>query len=49
MLNHETIWAAIDSLAERNGLTSSALARNACLDPTAFNPPKRRSPDGCAR
>jgi len=49
MLNHETIWAAIDSLAERNGLTPSALARKAGLDPTAFNPSKRRSADGRAR
>ncbi len=49
MLNHETIWAAIDSLAERNGLTPSALARKAGLDPTAFNPSKRRSAGGRAR
>jgi len=49
MLNHETIWAAIDALAERNGLTPSALARRAGLDPTAFNPSKRRSADGRAR
>ena len=49
MLNHETIWAAIDALAERNGLTPSALARKAGLDPTAFNPSKRRSADGRAR
>ena len=49
MLNHETIWAAIDALAERNGLTPSALARKAGLDPTAFNPSKRSSADGRAR
>ncbi|MDH3195950.1 MAG: helix-turn-helix transcriptional regulator [Hyphomicrobiales bacterium] len=49
MLKHETIWAAIDALAERNGLTPSALARKAGLDPTAFNPSKRRSADGRAR
>ncbi len=49
MLNHETIWAAIDALAERNGLTPSALARKAGLDPTAFNPSKRHSADGRAR
>jgi phage repressor protein C with HTH and peptisase S24 domain len=49
MLKHETIWAAIDALAERNGLTPSALARKAGLDPTAFNPSKRSSADGRAR
>ena len=49
MLNHETIWAAIDALAERNGLSPSALARKAGLDPTAFNPSKRSSADGRAR
>ncbi|HSG94794.1 MAG TPA: helix-turn-helix transcriptional regulator [Afifellaceae bacterium] len=49
MLNHETIWAAIDALAERNGLTPSALARKAGLDPTAFNPSKRSSADGRER
>ena len=49
MLNHETIWAAIDALAERHGLTPSALARKAGLDPTAFNPSKRSSADGRAR
>ena len=49
MLKHETIWAAIDALAERNGLSPSALARKAGLDPTAFNPSKRSSADGRAR
>ena len=49
MLKHETIWAAIDALAERNGLSPSALARKAGLDPTAFNPSKRNSADGRAR
>ncbi len=49
MLKHESIWAAIDALAERNGLTPSALARKAGLDPTAFNPSKRKSADGRAR
>ena len=49
MLKHETVWAAIDALAERNGLSPSALARKAGLDPTAFNPSKRSSADGRAR
>jgi Predicted transcriptional regulator len=46
MLSHERIWAAIDALAERNGLTPSGLARRAGLDPTAFNKSKRRGHDG---
>ena len=41
MLSHEGVWAAIDALAERNGLTASALARAAGLDPTSFNKSKR--------
>jgi len=49
VLNHASIWAAIDALAERNGLTPSALARKAGLDPTAFNPSKRKAADGRAR
>ena len=49
MLNHKSIWAAIDALAERNGLSPSALARKAGLDPTAFNPSKRSSADGRPR
>lgn len=46
MLSHDRIWAAIDQLAERNGLTPSGLARRAGLDPTAFNKSKRRGNDG---
>ena len=46
MLSHERIWAAIDALAERNGLTPSGLARRAGLDPTSFNKSKRRGNDG---
>ncbi|MCB1428220.1 MAG: helix-turn-helix transcriptional regulator, partial [Nitratireductor sp.] len=36
MLSHEGVWAAIDALAERHGMTASALARAAGLDPTSF-------------
>ncbi len=43
------IWKAIDLLAERNGLSASALARGAGLDATAFNKSKRKGPDGAAR
>lgn len=46
MFSHERIWAAIDALAERHGLTASGLARRAGLDPTAFNKSKRSGADG---
>lgn len=43
-LSHGQIWKAIDGLARREGLTASALARLAGLDPTTFNPSKRFGP-----
>lgn len=46
MFSHDRIWAAIDGLAERHGLTASGLARRAGLDPTAFNKSKRQGADG---
>ncbi len=49
MLSHENVWAAIDALARINGMSVSALARGAGLDPTAFNKSKRRSADGRPR
>lgn len=49
MITHRTIWSAIDSLAQRRGLSVSGLARMAGLDPTAFNPSKRVSKDGRER
>lgn len=49
MLSHETIWSAIDTLAERNRMTPSGLARKAGLDPTSFNKSKRVGPDGRMR
>lgn len=49
MLSHRRIWAVIDGLAARHGLTASALARRAGLDATAFNPSKRVGPDGRLR
>ncbi len=49
MLSHETIWSAIDKLAERHQLTPSGLARRAGLDPTSFNKSKRIGPDGRMR
>lgn len=49
MLKHSDIWAAIDALARDNGLTASALARKAGLDPTTFNKSKRITREGKAR
>lgn len=49
MLSHEKIWGAIDTLADRNQLTPSGLARKAGLDPTSFNKSKRVGPDGRER
>lgn len=49
MLSHESIWSALDALAERHGLTASGLARRAGLDPTAFNKSKRTGADGRQR
>ena len=46
MLSHDSIWSAIDKLAERNQLTPSGLARRAGLDPTSFNKSKRVAADG---
>src|ERR671910_3643756 len=46
MLSHERVWAAIDALAARHGMTASGLARKAGLDPTSFNRSKRTSPEG---
>lgn len=49
MLTHDQIWSAIDALAVRQGLTASALARKAGLDPTTFNKSKRVTADGRLR
>lgn len=49
MFTHDQIWAAIDRLAEAKGLSASGLARQAGLDPTAFNRSKRVSPNGKPR
>ncbi len=43
-LTHAQLWTAIDRLARNEGLSASALARRAGLDPTAFNPSKRFGP-----
>lgn len=48
-LTHQAIWAAIDALAERHGLSPSGLARSAGLDPTSFNRSKRETASGRPR
>lgn len=48
-IKHEQVWNALDALAEKNGLSASALARRAGLDPTSFNKSKRASPEGRPR
>ncbi len=45
-MKHDDIWRALDALAAENGLSPSGLARRAGLDPTAFNPSKRRMGNG---
>ena len=49
MLTHDQIWAAIDALAQRHGLSPSGLAKLAGLDPTTFNKSKRESANGKLR
>ena len=49
MLTHAQVWSAIDALAARHNISVSRLARQAGLDPTTFNPSKRRSGDGRLR
>ncbi|MCS0495460.1 helix-turn-helix transcriptional regulator [Ancylobacter mangrovi] len=49
MLTHAQIWRAIDRLAERHGLSVSALAKRAGLDATTFNRSKREQTDGRPR
>ena len=49
MLTHDQIWTALDRLAERAGITTSALARRAGLDPTTFNKSKRVTGEGRER
>lgn len=49
MLTHSQIWTAIDTLAQRHGLTPSALAKRAGLDATTFNRSKRQGADGHPR
>lgn len=48
-LTHKQVWDAIDTMAARNGLSASGLAKAAGLDPTTFNKSKRVAPDGRPR
>ena len=48
-LTHGQVWAALDRLAERAGMSPSGLARRAGLDPTTFNKSKRITADGRER
>lgn len=49
MFTHADIWRALDTLAHNNGLSVSALARQAGLDPTSFNRSKRITTNGRPR
>jgi phage repressor protein C with HTH and peptisase S24 domain len=49
MLTHNQIWTALDRLAAQAGLSPSALAKRAGLDPTTFNKSKRVTNDGRER
>src|SRR6185312_5707650 len=49
MLTHPQIWRALDTLADRNGLSPSGLAKLAGLDPTTFNKSKRGGANGKLR
>jgi phage repressor protein C with HTH and peptisase S24 domain len=49
VLTHAQIWAAIDALGDRYGLSASGLARRAGLDPTTFNRSKRETASGRQR
>jgi phage repressor protein C with HTH and peptisase S24 domain len=48
-MRHSVIWKALDTLAEKHGLSASGLAKKAGLDATAFNKSKRLQPDGSPR
>ena len=48
-LTHGQVWAALDRLAQRAGLSASGLAKKSGLDPTTFNKSKRITADGRER
>ena len=49
MMKHSDVWRAIDSLAEKYGMSASGLARRSGLDPTTFNKSKRITKEGKQR
>ena len=49
MLTHSEVWAAIDALADRHGLSVSGLAKRSGLDATTFNRSKRTTRGGRPR
>lgn len=49
MITHQSIWAAIDGIAQRYTLSPSGLARAAGLDATTFNKSKRFTASGRER
>jgi len=48
-LSYNEIWLGLEKLAEAKGLSLSALAQKAGLDPTSFNKSKRVGSDGRKR
>lgn len=48
-LSHSRLWAALDTIAQREGLSVSGLAQRAGLDATSFNPSKRFGPGEARR
>jgi phage repressor protein C with HTH and peptisase S24 domain len=48
-LSHAKVWAALDVIAQRQGLSASGLARRAGLDATSFNVSKRFGPGEARR
>lgn len=48
-LSYNEIWLGLEKLAEAKGLSLSALAQKAGLDPTSFNKSKRIGADGRKR
>lgn len=49
MLEHQSVWRALDRLAAQYNLSPSGLARQAGLDPTTFNKSKRITKEGKQR
>lgn len=49
MLNHSSVWKAIDQIAKAYGLSVSGLAKASGLDATTFNKSKRQTGEGKLR